>query len=306
MNESFHLPIVLIIADKPSIGYWLKKQLEGKFFVIDATSKSKAIEVALNTTVHCIILDAAFKACDCLELASEIRRTPSNLLTPILLITDTLKKSYRTSATEAGVTDFLFLPLDAEELQAKIEGIEKASNVRSKVLGLSARIGAPAIAASPSFFKNKVVLHDQALQLLAQAKNQNVSVRMLVIRIDRFKEIEAKLGPVASQEVLQNFADFLERSAGKNGAVERFTDGSFIVLLQDLGLDESKKVAENLRKLVEKQRFSTKQGILHLTASFAISEVSGTEKSVHQMLDAAAKSFDQLNNQIFFIDKKDS
>jgi diguanylate cyclase (GGDEF)-like protein len=310
MTEQFSLPTLLIISDNPSIRYWLKKQLASQFSLIEATTRSKAIETALHSALHFIILDAAFKAYDFLLLASELRQTPSNLLTPILLITDKLKKSYRTTAQEAGVTDFLFQPLDADELAAKIDTIKKAGSVRHKVLGLSSRISAPKQQEpSSSFFKNKVLLHDQALQVLTDAKKRGVPVKMLVVRIDRFAEIQAKIGAPASQTILQSFGELLNKSIGKNSTITPFTNGQFIVLLPEIGLPESQKIAENLRKLVEQQRFTTKQGILHLTASFAISDVDTTEKSFNRMIDSTTKSLDQsstFNNQVFFIDKKDS
>ncbi len=309
MVDSFALPTLLIISDNPSIRYWLKKQLDAKFSLIEATTHGRAIEAALHSSLHAIILDEAFKSCEFLKLTNEIRQTPSNLLTPILLITDKLKKSFRTAATDAGVTDFLFQPLDADELETKIAAIKKAGDVRTKVLGLSARISAPKQSASSSFFKDKVVLHDQALELLSDARKKSIPVKMVIVRIDRFTELSAKLGPLASQEILQNFAGLLIRSSGNNSTVTPFTDGQFIILFSSLDLTESQKIAEHLRKLVEKQRFTTKQGILHLTASFAISDIDPTEKSFNKMIDATTKSLEQsssLNNKVFFIDKKDA
>ncbi len=308
MTELFTPPTSLIISDNPSIRYWLKKHLGEKFFLIEAMTKAKALETALNSSLHFIILDSAFKPCDFLELAREIRQTPSNLLTPILLITDQLKKSFRTTAQEAGITDFLFQPLDAEELETKIGTIKKAGDVRHKVLGLSSKINVPKQVTSPTFFKDKVLLRDEALQLLTDAKKRGVPVKMLIVRIDRFAEIQAKFG-AASQEILQNFGEFITRIAGKSSVITPYTDGQFIILLPEIELSESQKVAENLRKLVEKQRFSTKQGILHLTASFAISDVDTSETSFQRMIEATSKSLDKsstLHNKIFFIDKKNT
>lgn len=309
MADNFTLPTLLVISDNPSVRYWLKKQLDSQFFLIESTTKARALETALNATLHCIILDSAFKPCDVLELATELRKTPSNLLTPILLITDQLKKSYRTKATGAGVTDFLFEPLDAEELAAKIENIQKTNDSRHKVLGLSSRIGAPIQAASSSFFKNKIVLHDQPLQVLADAKNQGVPVKMLAIQIDRYKEIAARLDAGALADVVRNFTALVEESVGKKGTLCHSKDGQFILLIPDTNPPASQAIAENLRKLIQKQRFSTPKGILHLTASIAISDVDTSETSFNRMIDATKKSFEQstsLHNQIFFIDKKDS
>jgi PleD family two-component response regulator len=309
MTNQLGLPTLLIISDNPAIRYWLKKQLESQYILIEATTQAKALEVALHSSLHFIILDAGFKSVDFLQLAHEIRQTPSNLLTPILLITDKLKKTFRTTALEAGVTDFLFQPLDADELETRIQTIKKSTDVRKKVLGLSARISGPQQEASPTFFKDKLFIDEKALQFLTDARKRNIALKMLVVRIDRFAEIRAKCGNDISQELLQNFTALLSQSFGKNSTVSPFTDGQFIVLFPSLGQPESQKMIDNLRKLVEQRRFSTKQGIPHLTASFAISDIDTTEKSFNSMINATMKSLEQssnLSNQTFIIDKKNT
>ena len=156
-----------------------------------------------------------FKTYDFLQLARDIRQTPSNLLTPILLITDKLKKSYRTAAQEAGVTDFLFQPLDAEELAAKIETIKKAGNVRHKVLGLSSRISAPKQEASSTFFKDKVVLHDQALQLLADAKKRGIGSKCSLYELIDLQKSKPNLEKQPRKKFCKTLENLLNESSGK-------------------------------------------------------------------------------------------
>lgn len=307
MVERFKHPTLLIIADNPSVRYWVKKQLENQFFVIEAEKRVKALETAQHSALEMIIVDAAFEDSDALEVCREVRRTPSNGLTPILLITDRLKKSYRDTALDAGVTDFLFQPLDADELDMRIATAKKTAQVRDKVSDLSSRIKSPKFEPSSTYFKKKFMLHDQALQLLANAKKNNITVTMLVIRVDRFAEIQSKLGYTSAQEVLHAFTNLLERSVGEQDMIIPSSDGQFIILLSGTKLEDSRPIAEKVRKLIERQRFSTKQGPLHLTASFVLSSVESTEKSFNHMIDAATKSLQQslnLSNQIFLIDKE--
>ena len=125
------LPTLLAITDNPSVRYWIKKHLDEEFFIIDATKKSSAIVAAQTASLDFIIVDSELEDCDPLELCGELRRI-LRTLTPILLITGRLKKSFREEALQAGVTSFLADQLDFEELQSRIEEGTKAASLRQK------------------------------------------------------------------------------------------------------------------------------------------------------------------------------
>ena len=133
-------PTLLIIADNPSIRFWIKKHLDGQFFVLAAETRKEAMD-ALDTSLDFIIVDAALESCDALDLCKQLSQLTQRTLVPILLITGRLKKSFRDKALKSGVTDFLSDQLDLEELEKRIKEGKKVAATRQKTedLGLSIR-----------------------------------------------------------------------------------------------------------------------------------------------------------------------
>src|SRR5262249_27749005 len=154
-----------------------------------------------------------------------------------------------------------------DELETRIAMAKKTTEVRSRVAELSSHIQIPESSDSSAHFKAKFILHQQALQLLASAQKKNIIVTMFIIHIDRFSQIQSKLGYLASQEILSAFTEFLEKSVRKDDMIIPSSDGQFIVLLPGTKLEDSKPIAEKLRGQIDQQRFSVKQGPIHLTAS---------------------------------------
>ena len=57
------LPALLIITENPSIRFWVKKHLDNRFFILDATEKGEALTVVLDFPLNFIILEARWTQC---------------------------------------------------------------------------------------------------------------------------------------------------------------------------------------------------------------------------------------------------
>jgi len=141
MSKPLKLPTLLVVADNPSIRFWVKKYLDGQFFILSAEKRQEALE-ALNARLDFIIVDSNLEECDALVLCKELSNLTQKYLVPILLVTGRLKKSFRDRAIESGVTDFLSDQLDLDELKMRIETGLKAAASRQKTedLGLSIKV----------------------------------------------------------------------------------------------------------------------------------------------------------------------
>lgn len=277
MSKGILLPTLLVVTDSPTIRFWVKKHLDEEFFILIAEKRSEA-KGALSSRLDFIIVDAALEDCDALDLCKELRAQEQ--LVPIFLISGRLKKSFRDRAYQSGVTEFLSDQLDIDELQARIETGRKAASVREKTtdLGLSIR-GAPAAAGGS--LKNKVVLNEQGLKLLADAKEENVPVTLLFIQIDHFQEWEVK------EEIFQNLSDFIQNLLRPKDGLIPYAEGRILLLLYNTPFDLAKKVAERLKDKICSHSFSA---IRKLTVSIVVSSFEGSEKSFQKILDAATKS----------------
>ncbi len=123
------LPTLLLVTNNSVVRIWMKQNTEKEFHIINAAKKEDAVETAKTARLDFVIVDAEFE--NYLALISELNRI-LRTLTPILLITGSLKKDFIDAALAAGVSDFLTTPLNKEELDLKIQAIRKAYVVRDK------------------------------------------------------------------------------------------------------------------------------------------------------------------------------
>lgn len=148
------LPTLLLITENPSVRYFFKRHLDSQFFIIEAAREFTALEALSSARLEFVILDSQLESCDALALASKLRS--KDLLTPILLITGRLKKSYRNAALDAGVSDFLHDHLDLDELETRLAILTKAKEARNKTSEFSSKIPQKKPTAEKSLSKRKL------------------------------------------------------------------------------------------------------------------------------------------------------
>jgi PleD family two-component response regulator len=271
MSKQLRHPTLLVVTDNPSIRIWIKNHLDDQFFVLSADKRFEAIQ-ALNASLDFIIVDALFEDCDALELCKDLSALSKKNLVPILLVTGRLKKSFRDQAMSAGVTDFLSDELDLEELQMHIDAGLKAAASRKKTEDFGRGIKLPKLTSS-STLKNKVVLNDQALKLLAAAKEEKTPVALLLMRIDQ----------ATGGEML---APFIRGLLREKDVLISSADGGLILLLWNTKPLVAKVIAERLSEKIKNHSFESKK----LTVSIAVSSLEASEKGFHKMIDSATKS----------------
>lgn len=274
MSKPLRLPTLLVVAENPSVRFWVKKHLDEQFFILTAQTRQEAIQ-ALNARLDFIIVDASLEQGDALDLCNDLSKMTQRGMVPILLITGRLKKSFRDKAIALGVTDFLSDQLDAEELMMRIDAGQKAACMRQKTEDLSAKIKPPSLSGASSL-KKRFVLTDQALRQFAAAKEQEKPVALLLIRIDQTEEVP--------------FSPFVSRYLREKDVLIPSTEGNWVILLFDMTVEKARSFAERLREGVQEHRFETAEGAKQITISIALSSLEASEKGFHQMIDAAAKS----------------
>ena len=289
MNKTIQIPILLIVSDNPSIVFWIKKYLSEQFFVLAASNRTGAID-ALNGKIDFILVDAALQDCDPLDLCKALSKKTAVHLTPILLITSRLKKSYREKALESGVTDFLSDQLDLDELETRIAIGKKAASAREKTEPFSSLVHTPKKELSIGYLKKKFLLSNRALQILAKAEETGKPISFLYLHIDRFNELEQRYSGAIAEEVLIPFSELVHHLLPETDLLIPSSEGGFILLLPNMKDSAAKLKAEELRKEIQGHRFDTQQGILHFTVSIAYSEISPNQEAYNLALKSAVKA----------------
>ena len=116
---------------------------------------------------------------------------------------------------------------------------------------------------------NRRGFEDRVTMLL---RRRPLPVSLLVCDIDRFKQINDRLGHHVGDVVLKDIADILTRTARKQDVLSRFGGEEFTIFLPGTELDEALQCAERLRVAIASHVFDQLPEGEQVTASFGVAQ----------------------------------
>jgi diguanylate cyclase (GGDEF)-like protein len=137
-----------------------------------------------------------------------------------------------------------------------------------------------------------------ATETLSRAEREQVAGALVVIEVDRFKEISDEHGHLAADEVLNAIADKLRANVRDYDAIGRLTGAEFVILLPDLTTDDAMQVAEDIRQAVFWLRVpivNTHKRTTHisgLTVSIGVAPYPAPGFAIHKLLSKANIALD--------------
>lgn len=152
---------------------------------------------------------------------------------------------------------------------------------------------------------NRRAFYDKTASFWSNAIRHKHATSVMLLDIDRFKQINDIYGHAHGDEVLKALADILKQSVRQGDVLARWGGEEFIVFLPETSLQEAAALAERLRMAIEDVRVPREQGITSVTASFGVAQ----KEARHITLDALVASADacqyqsklQGRNQVTFV-----
>jgi diguanylate cyclase (GGDEF)-like protein len=128
-------------------------------------------------------------------------------------------------------------------------------------------------------------------ELLAQAKNslsQNSEIALVVIDLDKFKEVNDTRGHAEGDACLERVIKAIGSALGRKGRLYRWGGDEFAVILPDFSTEEALGTAERIRRAIEE---SKPGGDIAVTASLGICANDRLKSpTAETLLDSADKA----------------
>ena len=115
-------------------------------------------------------------------------------------------------------------------------------------------------------------------------------VTMMMIDIDRFKEVNDSHGHAVGDKVLVEVAATMRASARKEDSVCRMGGEEFLVICRNAGLESSLRAAERLRKAVANLRVTVENAQLGVTISIGVASKEAGMSDPGTLVNAADKA----------------
>ena len=139
---------------------------------------------------------------------------------------------------------------------------------------------------------NRRALLEELETELERARRYKHGLTILMIDLDRFKDVNDTHGHLVGDSVLKQVGDVLRKEARAVDAVARYGGEEFVLLLPDTSAEGGLAFAERLRERVEEHNFAEGDvDRLRVTVSIGVAQFPGNEvtklESLIEMADAA-------------------
>jgi diguanylate cyclase (GGDEF)-like protein len=300
-NERFVAPrgaggadaVILVVDDIADNRDLLMRRLTRRGYrVIEAVSGPEALGIVAAQHVDLVLLDVMMPEMSGHEVLIRLRAQASPQDLAVIMVTARDASSEIAAALDGGANDYLTKPLDFKILEARVNAqLRQMAAAREP-----ARMG-PAAAQrttdADSLDTLTGLLSRRAFEArvsrsLVSARRSSSHHTVVVMNIDDFRLVNAAYGQSAGDRVLQEVAETVRRSVGRDDVVARLGGGEFGVLLYDCDGRQSSTRLRELAQRVRQSRTLWRETPITTTVSMGLVEIGAHDASVSEVLRAAA------------------
>lgn len=258
---------VLHIDDDADMRRSLAEALtEHGFEVRGAADGQQGIDAFLRGGADVVLLDLGLPGMDGVSVCQALKTLAADAFLPVIFLTGQSDATTRVRVLEEGGDDYCAKPFGLEELCARIHVLLR---IRDRELGLEheARKLAQLALEDPLTELGNRRAFDAALDReWARTQRTGNAVGLLLVDIDRFKQLAERHGHETGDLVLRGIARRIARAIRHYDAAFRFGGEEFAVLLPEATPGGAVTVGERIRRSVAARTI----GALSLTVSIGV------------------------------------
>lgn len=288
-------PTLLIVDVEPFYISLLTDILGKQYTLLVSNCGQKALELIDNNQIDLILLDEMTLnkngSEDCMILKSQVET--QNI--PVIFLTAKADIESEIQGFEAGSVDFITKPFSPfvvksrvkthlalaqakQQLQDYSENLERL--VSGRTLELTREIAEKQIAFEKLHYlanydpltqlPNRNLFNERLAYAYTQAKRNKSNIALLLIDLDKFKQLNDALGYLIGDELLKQCADRLSHCLKRADTIARLGDDEFMVLLTDI--DDKQKCKDSAETIIAElsRPFTVQNHIIHISASIGI------------------------------------
>lgn len=309
-------PAILIIDDDEQVRLLLSRLLSPENDCTTVESADGALELLDERKFDLVISDINMPGSSGLELVPAILRKDADAV--VIMVSGQQTIDYAVEAMRVGAFDYITKPIDIDHMEAAAkralshrrlleEKRRYENHLEEMVRERTAELEHLAYHDRLTGLPNRTLFVDRCSDMLRKSADNGHVACVVLVSLDRFKNINDTLGHTAADQLLTDVSARLQRLGRAGDLVARFEGAEFAMLLDGLSQSAEAENICNLIREVLKDSFAVANQEVYLTASVGISlsTDNGNGASILQNAGAAlhrAKTAGGNNHQFYTTD----
>ena len=284
-------PRVLIADDSRVVRLAIKKILGTKYDLVEVGDGASAWErLGADAEIQALVTDIEMPNVDGYELICRIRGAEETRLRdlPVIAITGADDEETKQRAFACGATDFIIKPIDAIQLQARVQAYVRYDRNARELTEKSALLEDQAIVDLMTGLSSRRYLIQRGEQDLAHAVRRNSDLSLIRVDIDQFKKLYKTHGDDTSEALLTWFAKVFLDNARTEDTVARVGGAQFAVLAGATGIEAATTLCQRLQEGVASRPYRHGNITIPITLSIGMASLLQDRRSnIEDMLTLA-------------------
>jgi two-component system, cell cycle response regulator len=219
------------------------------------------------------ILDWMMPGMDGVQVCRRVRSANREPYIYIVLLTARTEAQDLVEGMEAGADDYLTKPFNAQELRVRIRAGHRILDLQDALRRQATHDGLTGLL-------NRNSILARLSEEVARQHRESRPLSVLMIDIDRFKNVNDTYGHQAGDAVLSEAAERLCAASRCYDGVGRYGGEEFLVLLPGCDLAAALVQAERLREAIGSEAFAIPSHELNVTCSIGVACAEGVAPGV--------------------------
>jgi two-component system cell cycle response regulator len=264
---------VLAAEDNPVFQAMLKTMLtRWGYQAVMARNGTEAYRVLEgNDAPRLAVLDWMMPGMDGVEICRHVRSSNREPYVYILLLTARTEAQDLIEGMDAGADDYLTKPFNAQELRVRLRAGHRILNLQEELVRTREALRQQATHDGLTGLLNRTTILDKLDDELASSQRSGEPVGVLMVDIDRFKQINDTRGHLAGDAVLREAAQRLKTAARRYDSVGRYGGEEFLVGLPGCDTNAAEAQAVRLREAIGAIPFAPSGQPIPITVSIGVS-----------------------------------
>ncbi|HEV8588931.1 MAG TPA: EAL domain-containing protein [Pyrinomonadaceae bacterium] len=289
-------PTILIIDDDEQIRLLLMRLLAGHNDCTVVESAESALALLDEKKFDLIISDINMSGISGLELVPTILQKDADAV--VVMVSGQQTIEYAIEAMRVGAFDYITKPVNIDHIEAAVrralshhtlleEKRRYENHLEEMVRERTAELEYLAYHDRLTDLPNRNLFVDRCNEAIVNAKANGHLATVMLVSLDRFKNINDTLGHEAGDQLLKNVAARLRAILDGQGTAARFEGADFGVLLNTMTDSvQTEEVCQSIRNIFKKS-FAVGNQEVYLTASMGISVSSDSANGASSILQNA-------------------